>query len=161
MFDDKLKWEDNTDQIIKKCNQRMYFLRKLNSFSVDTKILKLFYSSFIESVLCFSFICWFYNLNLKQKTSLQRVVNTCSKIVGAPLRSLSQFCDQQTIKKARSIIASPDHVLNVLFQFLPSNRRLRTVLAKTNRRGNSFIPTAIRLLNECERERPEMLEDDD
>ena len=50
-FDDKLKWSDNTDDIVKKCNQRMYFLRKLNSFGVDKKVTELFYSSFIESVL--------------------------------------------------------------------------------------------------------------
>ena len=134
----------------------MYFLRKLNSFSVDTRILKLFYSSFIESVLCFSFICWFYNLNLKQRNGLLRVVNTCSKIIGTPLRNLNEFCDRQTIKKANVIIASPEHALHQAFQFLPSNRRLRSVLAKTNRRGNSFIPSAIRLLNEANDPDPEV-----
>ena len=32
------------------------------------------------SVLIFSFICWFYNLNTKQTNSLQRIVNFSSKI---------------------------------------------------------------------------------
>ena len=72
VFDNKLRWDDNTEVIIKKCQQRLYFLRKLNSFSIDNTILNLFYKSFIESVLCSSFICWFFNLSVKNKNSLQR-----------------------------------------------------------------------------------------
>ena len=59
VFDDKLKWDDNTEEIVKKGQQQLYQLRKLNYFSVEQKILTLFYKSFIESVLSFSFICWF------------------------------------------------------------------------------------------------------
>jgi hypothetical protein len=45
--------------------QRMYLLRKLNSFSVSSVILCRFYQSFIESLISFSFICWFRNLVFK------------------------------------------------------------------------------------------------
>ena len=55
VFDEKLNWNDNTDAIMKKGQQRLYFLRKLNSFSVDKIILTPFYKSFIESILTFSF----------------------------------------------------------------------------------------------------------
>ena len=37
IFDDKLK-RDNTEEIVKKGQQRLYLLRKLNYFSVDQKI---------------------------------------------------------------------------------------------------------------------------
>jgi hypothetical protein len=67
IFEDTLKWDLNTEAIAKKGHQRLHLLRKLRSFNVDSTILKLFYSSFIESVLTFSSICWFYNLNVKQK----------------------------------------------------------------------------------------------
>ena len=43
IFDDKLKWDDNTEEIVKKGQQRLYLLRKLNYFSVDQKILTLFF----------------------------------------------------------------------------------------------------------------------
>ena len=43
IFDDKLKWDDNTEEIVKKGLQRLYLLRKLNYFSVDQKILTLFF----------------------------------------------------------------------------------------------------------------------
>ena len=46
IFDDKLKWDDNTEEIVKKGQQRLYLLRKLNYFSVDQKILTLFLQIF-------------------------------------------------------------------------------------------------------------------
>ena len=66
IFEDILKWDLNTDAITRKGHQRFHLLPKLRSFNVDPTILKLFYNSFIENVLTFSFICWFYNLNVKQ-----------------------------------------------------------------------------------------------
>ena len=69
IFDDKLKW-DNTEEIVKKGQQRLYLLRKLNYFSVDQQILTLFYKSFTESILSFSSICWFHSLGVKSRNSL-------------------------------------------------------------------------------------------
>ena len=48
----------------------MYFYRKLRSFSVDISFMKMFYSCFIESILTFSFICWFGSLTLKDRNRL-------------------------------------------------------------------------------------------
>ncbi|KAI3356740.1 hypothetical protein L3Q82_003415 [Scortum barcoo] len=44
----------NTEGILRKCHQRMYLLRKLNSFSVSKNMLLTFYYTLIESVLAFS-----------------------------------------------------------------------------------------------------------
>ena len=54
IFDNKLTFDANTDRICKKANQRLFFLRKLRSFQVDRTLMRMFYSSFIESVLTFS-----------------------------------------------------------------------------------------------------------
>ena len=147
-FDAKLKWEENTQLITRKCQQRIYFLRKLASFSVDKTILNLFYSSFIESILCFSFICWFYNLNIKQRNNVNRIVTLCSKIIGVSLRDVSTFCQKQIIRKAHSIISNPNHALSSSFNHLPSRRRFSVLVCRTNRRKFSFVPTAVRLMNE-------------
>ena len=93
IFDDKLKWDDNTEEIVKKGQQRLYLLRKLNYFSVDQKIVTLFHKSFIESVLSFSFICWFHSLGVKNRNSLQRIVRIASKITAVPHRDLTLFCE--------------------------------------------------------------------
>ena len=147
IFDDKLRWDANTEAIAKKGQQRLYFLRKLNSFSVDTKFLKLFYKSFIESILTFSFICWFGSLSVRNKNSLQKIVNISSKVISEPQRSLQAFFEQQVVRKAFSIINAEDHVLNDHFQHLPSGKRFRQPLCMTNRRKFSFVPMAIAILN--------------
>ena len=69
VFDDKLRFTD----VVKKAHQRLYCLRKLNSFGVDQRILSTFYSSFIESILTFSFGCWFKSLCQRHKNRLQGV----------------------------------------------------------------------------------------
>ena len=54
-FDDKLKWDDNTEEIIKKGQQRLYLFRKLNYVSVDQKILTLlFFATSLLRVFCHS-----------------------------------------------------------------------------------------------------------
>ena len=54
IFDDNLKWDDNTEEILKKGQQRLYLLRKLNCFSVYQKILTLFFRNPLLSVFCHS-----------------------------------------------------------------------------------------------------------
>ena len=53
IFDDKLKWDDNAEEIVKKGQQRLYLLRKLNYFSVDQKILT-FFTNLLLRVFCHS-----------------------------------------------------------------------------------------------------------
>ena len=60
----------------------MYFYQKLRSFNVDTTFMRMFYSFFIESVLTFTFICWFGSLTLKNRYRLEGIVKVCSKIAG-------------------------------------------------------------------------------
>ena len=38
----------------------------------------------MESVLTFSFLCWFGGLNVKSKNVLNKVVNVCGKVVVHP-----------------------------------------------------------------------------
>ena len=57
-------------------------LQKLRSLNVSAAVLRTFYRSCIESVLTFSFLCWFGGLNVKSKNVLNKVVNVCGKVVG-------------------------------------------------------------------------------
>ena len=64
---------DNAEGIHKKVEQNLYFLRKMSTFNVCTKMMTLFYKSFIEPVLSFSVIVWFCNLNLAERNKLGRL----------------------------------------------------------------------------------------
>ncbi len=54
-----LKWDYNIDSIVKKAQQRLYFLHQLRKFNLPQKLPKTLYSAIIESVLCTSITVWF------------------------------------------------------------------------------------------------------
>ena len=147
MFDSKLKFDANTDSVVKRGQQRIYLMRKLNSFNVCERILRNFYLSFIESLITFSFICWYNGLTLKDKNSLNGIVKVCSKIIGVRQRDLGSLWEKQVAQKARKILVQPEHILASEFSLMPSGRRYTVPPRKTNRYAKSFIPSAISLLN--------------
>ena len=144
----RLRWDRHCTVTYKKCQQRLYCLRKLRSFNVDNTILSMFYKSCIQSVLTFSFICWFGNASQKDKNNLQRIVNISSKVTGVTQSTLTALYEKQVVNKATRILADDTHVLHADYILLPSSRRFRTVTCKTNRKRFSFVPMSIRLLND-------------
>ncbi len=69
----------------------MYFLKKLLSFNVDSRMLLMFYGAFIESIMTFCVICWYGNASEAQKRSLGKVVTTASKLLGIKLESIESI----------------------------------------------------------------------
>ncbi|KAK3526509.1 hypothetical protein QTP70_030658, partial [Hemibagrus guttatus] len=67
-----LKWDTHIDSIIKKAQQRLYFLRQLRKFNLPQELLTQFYSVFIESVLCTSITVWFGSATKSDIGRLQR-----------------------------------------------------------------------------------------
>ncbi len=53
----ELKWDTHIDSVVKKAQQRLYFLHQLRKFNLPQELLKQFYSAIIESVLCTSNNC--------------------------------------------------------------------------------------------------------
>ena len=147
VLDEKLTFAVNTDRIHKKCQSRIFCLQKLRSLHVDAKVLQAFYRCFIESLLCFSFLCWYGSLSVKCKNVLNRVVNVCSKVVGERQMSMNELYERRVRKKARAIANDSSHVLVQHYERLPSGRRLRAFKTKTCRMKNSFIPMSISFLN--------------
>ena len=84
-----LAWENNTDAVVKKAQQRLFFLCQLKKFGLRREILVQFYRSAIESILTFSICVWFGGISQHQRIRLDREVKTASKIVGSELTSLT------------------------------------------------------------------------
>ena len=74
-------------------------------------------------------------------------MNFSSEIMCDQVRSLSLFCDHLMLHKAKSILKDLEHALYGEVELLPHGRGFRSLVYKTNRRGNSFVPSAVRLLN--------------
>ncbi|KAL0162657.1 hypothetical protein M9458_042053, partial [Cirrhinus mrigala] len=49
-----LKWDNHIDLIVKKAQQRLYFLRQLRKFNLPKELLKQYYLAIIESIFCTS-----------------------------------------------------------------------------------------------------------
>ncbi|KAK0154377.1 hypothetical protein N1851_003531 [Merluccius polli] len=57
-WDNKLDWSANTDALYRKGQSRRYFLRRLRSFNVCSKLLWIFCQSVVASVLSYAVVCW-------------------------------------------------------------------------------------------------------
>ncbi len=80
-------------------------------------------------------------------TLLQRVVRLAERISGSALPSLQDIYLKRCKSRAVKIIKDSNHPGNRLFFLLPSGKRFRSMMAKTERLRRSFFPQAIRLLN--------------
>lgn len=142
-----LKWETNINSILKKTQQRMYFLRQLGKYSLPQELLIQFYTAVIESVLCSSITVWYGAATKQDRCRLQRTVRAAERIIGAPLPSIQDLYLSRTRKRAGKIITDPSHPGHRLFDLLPSGRRYRSLQTRTTRHRNSFFPLTISLLN--------------
>ncbi len=142
-----LTWTAHIQTQIKKARQRLYHLRQLRKFRVSPAILKTFYSGAIESVLSQCISVWYNNATNQDCKALQRVVRLAERISGSTLPSLQDIYLKRCKSRTAKIIKDSNHPGNHLFILLPSGRRYRSMLAKTERLKRSFFPQAIRLLN--------------
>ncbi len=90
---------------------------------------------------------WYNNATNQDCKALQRVVRLAERISGSALPSLQDIYIKRCKSRAAKIIKDSTHPGNHLFCLLPSGRRFRSMMAKTERLRKSFFPQAIRLLN--------------
>ncbi len=128
-----LTWTAHIQTQVKKARQRLYHLRQLRKFRVSPAILKTFYSGAIESVLTQCISVWYNNATNQDCKALQRVVQ--------------DIYLKRCKSRAAKIIKDSTHPGNHHFCLLPSGKRFRSMMAKTERLRRSFFPQAIRLLN--------------
>ncbi|KAL0161541.1 hypothetical protein M9458_045266 [Cirrhinus mrigala] len=125
-------WSVHTDKIVKKAQQRLFFLRRLKRFGVSPRILRTFYHCAIESILTGCITSWYGNSTAHNRKALQRVVRCSERIIGGEFLSLHNIYRKRCLRKAR-IINDFSHPSHNLFELLPIR--------------DSFFHQAIRLLN--------------
>ncbi|KAI2665051.1 putative RNA-directed DNA polymerase from transposon BS [Labeo rohita] len=140
-------WSVHTDKIVKKAQQRLFFLRRLKRFGVSPRILRTFYHCAIESILTGCITSWYGNSTAHNRKALQRVVRCSERITGGEFLSLHNIYRKRCLRKARRIINDSSHPSHNLFKLLPSGRRYRSIRSRTSRLRDSFFHQAIRLLN--------------
>ena len=88
-IDNKLDWSANVDAIYKKGQSRLYFLRRLRSFNVCNKLLRMFHQSVVASVLFYAVVCWGGSIKKRDAGRLDRLVRKAGAVVGTELDCLT------------------------------------------------------------------------
>ena len=78
-----LTWTVNSTAILKKAQQRLYFLRILRKNNLKSELLVSFYRCSVESVLSYNISLWFSSCSVAEKKKLQRVINTAQKLTSS------------------------------------------------------------------------------
>ena len=132
----------------RKCPSGFFFLRKLKYFNIGKKLLNLFYTSVIESVLLFCFSCWGGNCRDDDLSKFNSIIRKASKLGQQSFSYSAELLEKVTLKKVKKIIKDKCHPLST--QIIPSRLRSgRFIYLKTlrERYRNSFLPRAIRLVS--------------
>ena len=111
-------------------------------------MLQMFHTAFIESVLTFCIVCWFGNATESQKKTIRKTIATASKLLGNTLPSIEHIYKDRLVKKADNIVCDYTHPLASHFKLLLSGRRFCLPLMTKNRSKFSFLPQAMKALNQ-------------
>ena len=149
IIDSKLNWSPNDLALLKKSNQRLYFMKRLKSFNVCPKLLQLFYRATVESVVTFNSLCHFGSLKEQDEARLSKVTKTAGRLIDRPVTDLQAHFKVKAIRRMGAIQRDPTHPLGKELQAQTSARsgRLISFQAKTSRFHQSFLPAAVRLFN--------------
>ena len=76
-----LKWDMNTNDLVKRANARMQLLRKVAGFGASKDDLKLLYIQFVRNILEQSAVVWHSSITVENKESLERIQKSAVRII--------------------------------------------------------------------------------
>ena len=90
----ELNWKENIYSMLKNVNSRMYGMRKLRSFGVNSDMLVTFYNAVICSIIMSGSVCWGGNVSKLDRGRLEKIVKKEKKrkkghVVGKSLDSFN------------------------------------------------------------------------
>ena len=154
-LDNKLDWSANIDAIYKKGQSRLYFLRRLRSFNVCNKLLRMFYQSVVASVLFYAVVCWGGSIKKRDAGRLDMLVRRAGAVVGTELDCLTTVAERKTLSRLLTILDNVHHPLHSTVNRQKSifSGRLLSLSCSSDRLRKSFVPRAIQLYNATQKGR--------
>lgn len=148
-LDCKLQWSLNTELLYKKGLSRLYFLRKLRSFNICSRMLQMFDQSVVASTIFFAAVCWGAGIKAKDSNKINKLIKKAGSVVGTRLAPLEEVVRHRMLGKIKSIMDNVSHPLHSILDGLRSchSQRLRQPRCARERYSASFLPEAIRLYN--------------
>ena len=173
---DDLKWNRNTENIVRGTNRRMQLLHKAKKFTNNTRDLKQIYMLQIRSKLDQSAVVWHSSLSNKNRNDLERVQKSAVRcILGEEysgyenalgklgLVTLEKRREQMCLKFAKQCLK-----LKKMEGLFPKNSSehsmvkrntefFKVVKANTERFRKSAVPSLIRQLNDYQKKKKDIL----
>ena len=142
-IDDNLKWNTNTEKIIKKAAKRLFLLKIIKSYGASTDDMKRFYVAVIRRTLEYGAQVWNGGITKDQSNEIERIQKRALKIIYkeddydkvlriAKIESLEKRRDRMCIELIKEM-SKPNHKLH---SFLP--KKICEVRKKTTRLNNQM-----------------------
>ena len=139
-----LRWNKNTDKIVKDANKRMKMLHVASKFINNNEDLVYLYKSFIRSVLEFSAVVWHSSLSQANISDIERIKKSALKVIlkdkYKDYKSALNELNLQTLSRRREILclrfAKKSLKLENFKKLFPLNKK-RHCMEK--RKGRRFI----------------------
>ena len=128
--------------MLKKVNSRMYFMRKMRSFGINSDMLVTFYNAVICSSIIFGSVCWGVNISKFDRRRLEKIVKKkrAGHIVGKPLDSFKTLYEKRLYRKLMQILNDPTHPVRHYFGSRRSSRSGRFNFTSENKYKPRFYP---------------------
>lgn len=139
-LDNRLDWSVHANVLYKRKGQcRMYFLGRLASFNICSKLLHMFYQSVVASV----------STKKRDTQRLNKIINRADSVEGLQLDTRDTVLEQRTRSKLWAILNTTSHPLHTALRQQRStfSGRPLTQSCSADRLRISFVPRAVRLYN--------------
>ena len=167
VVDNTLTFSNHVDYIISKCSQRLYLMRLLKRMGMDSEGLKTFYVANIKSVVAYACPAWYNLLSDTDKTRLERIQRSATRIIlpfsddyqqrldNLTLPTISTFLHTSCSEHFTKIANDNHHPLNSRIN-VNTNRtsarrakidKYRPSKCRTTKRQNTFFEFYMRFFN--------------
>ena len=166
-LNNEMNWNTHVEHILTRARRSFFILYRASQFSFCRTTLMTLYHWFVRTALEYAAPVWHPGLTQDQQNKIERIQKRCFRII---LRdaytsyeealvllgqsSLHQRREMLTLRLARSILTSPVHrdllppTLGAIHGRNTRHRgRLQPVRCRTERYRKSFVPYAVKMLN--------------
>lgn len=100
-----LKWNLHVNDLVKRCNRKLYMLRKLKKFNLPFKDLVTIYVGYIRPILEYCAPVFHSSLTVEQNNNLEKIQRRVCKIILGPsyitYSNACQVCNLPTLEERR------------------------------------------------------------
>ena len=108
-----------------------YAVALLSYFIYD--ILHIFYTSMIESIICYNISLWWSSMNANDKKALNRITKQAAKVTHSELTYIDDLYCNIVTKKVKCIMANSCHALHDYYTYMRTGTRLCALSCRTHR----------------------------